>query len=158
MRCLSPAASFLQSGAKLNQVCRCVRHQSEPLTVFPERRATPRRSVYLTRGTHLITYGLNKRWRWVCVSFVKSAGQSVTPASPRTSARDAEQGSSSTWASARRPARRDSSATKLKGNALPVRTPMLFIFVFWVGFRFHADRYASARLSLQSARQTASPA
>lgn len=52
--------------------------------------------------------------------FVKSAGQSVTPASPRTSARGAEQDSTFTWANARRPAPRGSSATKHKGNVLPV--------------------------------------
>lgn len=85
--------------------------------------------------------------------FVKSAGQSVTPALPRTSAHDAEQDFSFTWANARRPARRGLSATKHKGNALPVRIPVLF----WVGFCFLKDGCTSARFSLQSARQTVRP-
>lgn len=59
---------LLQSGAKLNQVCRCIRHQPDPLTVFPVRCVALWHCVYLTPRTHLITYGLNKRWRWVCVS------------------------------------------------------------------------------------------
>lgn len=69
--------------------------------------------------------------------FVKSAGRSATPASPRTSALGAERDSTFTWANARRPVPRGWSATKLRGNVLPVsaKNPDAF---FFSGFRVFA--------------------